>query len=46
METFRRNSVGNQSHPVELGRQPEASLAWRFVRAAAKRRQRVLKPCD
>jgi hypothetical protein len=27
-ETFRWNPVGNQSHPVELGQQPEASLAW------------------
>jgi hypothetical protein len=27
-ETFRWNPVGNQSHPEELGQQPEASLAW------------------
>ena len=28
-ETFRRNSVGNQSHPAKSGQQPEASLAPR-----------------
>ena len=39
-ETFRWNPVGNQSHPVEPGQQPEASLAWSVVRPAAKRRQR------
>jgi hypothetical protein len=27
-ETFRWNPVGSQSHPVERGPQPEASLAW------------------
>jgi hypothetical protein len=27
-ETFRRNSTGSQSRLVELGKQPEASLAW------------------
>ena len=29
-ETFRWNPVGNQSHPVEPGPQPEASPAWRW----------------
>src|SRR5262249_14501470 len=28
IETFRRDPVGNQSHPVEPSQQPEASLAW------------------
>jgi hypothetical protein len=28
LETFRRNPAGNQSRPVELDQQPEASLAW------------------
>src|SRR5690349_11442509 len=27
LETFRRNPVGSQSHPVERGPQPETSLA-------------------
>jgi len=44
-ETFRWNPVGTQSHPVEPGRQPEASLARRPAMAAAKRRQRLLRPC-
>src|SRR5687767_15128713 len=44
-ETFRRNPVGNQSHPVEPGRQPEASLVSVQVTARAKRRQPVLRPC-
>ncbi len=44
-ETFRWNPVGNQSHPVELGRQPEASLAWGPAMVTAKRRQRVPRPC-
>ncbi len=35
-ETSRRNPVGNQSHPVEPGQQPEASLAWSVVRPPAK----------
>lgn len=39
-ETSRWNPVGNQSHPVEPGQQPEASLAWSSATAAAKRRQR------
>ncbi len=39
-ETFRWNPVGKQSHSVESGQQPEASLAWTSVTAAAKRRQR------
>jgi hypothetical protein len=43
--TFRWNPVGNQSHPVEPGRQPEASVAWRPAMAAAKGRQPVPKPC-
>src|SRR5205085_4331011 len=44
-ETFRRNPVGNQSHPVEPGPQPEASLAWGLVTATAKRRQPAFRPC-
>src|SRR5574340_144705 len=28
LETFRRNPAGDQSRPVELDQQPEASLAW------------------
>ena len=39
-ETSHRNRVGVESHPVEPGQQPEASLAWSVVRPAAKRRQR------
>jgi hypothetical protein len=39
-ETFYRNPVGNQSHSVESGQQPEASLAWSVARPPAKRRQR------
>ena len=46
-ETSRRNPVGNQSHSVESGQQPKASLAWGHVSALhqwcilpAKRRQR------
>lgn len=39
-ETSQRNPVGNQSHSVESGQQPEASLAWSVARPAAKRRQR------
>jgi hypothetical protein len=31
--------VGWESHPVELGQRPEASLAWSSVTAATKRRQ-------
>ena len=45
-ETFHRNPVGNQSHPVEPGRQPAARLAPRPARDATKRRQPVPKPCD
>src|SRR5438552_10947313 len=44
-ETFRWNPVGNRSHPVELRRQPEASLAWGGAIRTAKRRQRVPRPC-
>ena len=44
-ETFRWNPVGNQSHPGELGQQPEASLAWGPAMVTAKRRQRVPRPC-
>jgi hypothetical protein len=36
----------NESRPAELGRQPEASLAWGGVILTAKRRQRVPRPCD
>ena len=39
-ETSRWNPVGTQSHSVELGQQPKASLAWSVVRPPAKRRQR------
>lgn len=39
-ETSRGNPVGNQSHSVESGQQPKASLAWPSATAAAKRRQR------
>jgi hypothetical protein len=46
-ETFRWNPVGNQSHSVESGQQPKASLAWGHASALhlrcilpAKRRQR------
>ena len=45
-ETFRRNPAGNQSRLVEPGPQPEASLAWGGEIRTAKRRQRVLMPCD
>src|SRR6266853_6843115 len=45
-ETFRWNPAGNQSRLVEPGPQPEASLAWGGEIRTAKRRQRVLKPCD
>lgn len=44
-ETFRRSPVGTLSHPVELGQQPEASLASWSVRPTAKRRQRAFRPC-
>jgi hypothetical protein len=44
-KTFHWSLVGKQTYPVELGQQPEASLAWGFVRIPAKRRQPVLKPC-
>jgi hypothetical protein len=40
-ETFRWNPAGDQSRLVELGEQPEASLAWGGVIRTAKRRQRV-----
>jgi hypothetical protein len=46
-ETFRWNPVGSQSHSVESGQQPKASLAWghasalhRWCILPAKRRQR------
>ena len=39
-DTSRWNPVGNQSHSVEFGQQPQASLAWASVTATAKRRQR------
>src|SRR5438128_2603774 len=44
-KTFHWSLVGNQSHPVELGQRPEASLAWGSAMATAKRRQPVPKPC-
>src|SRR6185312_3194925 len=36
----------NESRPVELGQQPEASLAWGGETLTAKRRQPVPMPCD
>lgn len=39
-ETSHLNPMGSQSHPVESGQQPEASLAWVVRRPTAKRRQR------
>jgi hypothetical protein len=36
METFRWNPVGNQSHPVEPGLQPAASLATRPAMAVVE----------
>ena len=39
-ETSRWNPVGIESHSVESGEQPEASLASSVVRPIAKRRQR------
>jgi hypothetical protein len=45
-ETFLWNPAGKQSRLVERGPQPEASLAWGGVSRTAKRRQRVLMPCD
>ena len=46
LETFRWNPAGNQSRPVELGQQREASLASVGENRGAKRRQRVPKLCD
>ena len=40
LETSQWNLVGSQSHSVESGQQPKASLAWASVMATAKRRQR------
>ena len=37
--------MGHQSHPVEPGQQPEASLASSGVTQRTKRRQPVPKPC-
>ena len=37
--------MGHQSHPVELGQRPEASLAPGLVTVPTKRRQLGLKPC-
>ena len=42
---FHWSLVGTQSHPAELGQQPEASLAWGSAMATAKRRQPVPRPC-
>ena len=39
-ETSRWNPVGIQSHSVESGQRPKASLAWASATATAKRRQR------
>jgi hypothetical protein len=39
-ETSCRDPVGRQPHPVELGQQPEASLAWSSKMPVTKRRQR------
>ena len=44
-ETFRWNPVGSQSHPVELGQQPEVSLASAGATRTTKRRQRGRRPC-
>jgi len=44
-KTFHWSLVGTQSHPAELGQQPEASLAWGSAMITAKRRQPVPKPC-
>jgi hypothetical protein len=41
LETFQRNPVGDQSHLVELGQQPEVSLASVRATWPTKRRQRV-----
>jgi hypothetical protein len=43
-ETLRWSLVGIQSHPVEPGQQPEASLAWGGVSRTAKRRQPASTP--
>ena len=43
-ETFRWSLVGSQSHPVEPGQQPEASLAWGVASRTAKRRQPASTP--
>jgi hypothetical protein len=43
--TFRRSPVGSQSHPVEPGQQPEASLAWGGATRTAKRKQPGPRPC-
>src|SRR5262245_43244514 len=44
-ETFRWNPVGNQSHPVELAGSRKRVLRGSGVTPAAKRRQRVRRPC-
>ena len=36
----------NETRPAEPSQQPEASLAWWRATSTAKRRQRVLMPCD
>jgi NADP-dependent 3-hydroxy acid dehydrogenase YdfG len=43
-ETFRRNPVGSQSHPVEPGKHQEASLASVGAIRRTKRRQRGRRP--
>jgi hypothetical protein len=44
-ETFRWNPVGNQSHPVELAGSRKRVLRGSGATPAAKRRQRVPRPC-
>ena len=44
-ETFRWNPVGKQSHPVELAGSRKRVLRGPGATPAAKRRQRVPKPC-
>ena len=45
LETFRRSPVGSQSHLVEPGKQPEASLALAGATRRTKRRQPGRRPC-
>jgi hypothetical protein len=45
-ESLSWNPAGQQSRPTKLGQQSEASLASAGATRAAKRRQRVTRPCD